>query len=36
MPAFPESEIGDRELEDLMNYIVALRHHGPEAQTTQR
>lgn len=28
MPSFPESEIGDRELDNLLDYIVALRHHG--------
>jgi mono/diheme cytochrome c family protein len=28
MPAFPEDAIGDRELDDLLDYIVALRHHG--------
>lgn len=28
MPSFSEQQIGDRELEDILNYIVALRHHG--------
>lgn len=28
MPAFSEEEISDGELEDLLNYIVALRRHG--------
>jgi len=28
MPAFSEQEIGERELEDILNYMVALRHHG--------
>jgi mono/diheme cytochrome c family protein len=27
MPGFKESEISDQELDDLMSYIVALRHH---------
>lgn len=28
MPSFSDKEIGDRELEDILNYIVALRQHG--------
>src|SRR4051794_17458234 len=28
MPAFSGQEISDRELEDILNYLVALRHHG--------
>lgn len=28
MPAFSEKEISDRELEDILNYLVALRQHG--------
>jgi mono/diheme cytochrome c family protein len=28
MPAFSEKEISDRELEDILNYLVALRRHG--------
>lgn len=27
MPAFPEQDISDSELEDLANYVVALRQH---------
>jgi mono/diheme cytochrome c family protein len=27
MPAFSSREISDEELDDLVNYIVALRHH---------
>lgn len=30
MPAFSDKEISDPELEDLLNYLVALRHHGPD------
>ena len=29
MPAFPEEEIGDDELDDLLAYLAALRRHGP-------
>jgi mono/diheme cytochrome c family protein len=28
MPAFSEKEISERELDDLVNYVVALRRHG--------
>lgn len=28
MPSFSKEKIDDRELEDLLDYIVALRHHG--------
>lgn len=28
MPAFSEQEIGERELQDILNYIVALRRHS--------
>lgn len=30
MPAFSRKQISDRELEDLLNYLVALRRHGPK------
>lgn len=28
MPAFPEHVLSDREVEDIANYVVALRRHG--------
>jgi mono/diheme cytochrome c family protein len=28
MPAFSEKQISDAELEDILDYLVALRHHG--------
>lgn len=28
MPAFSDKENSDRELEDILNYLVALRRHG--------
>jgi mono/diheme cytochrome c family protein len=28
MPAFSDKQISDAELEDILNYLVALRHHG--------
>ena len=28
MPSFSEEQISDAELEDLLDYIVALRRHG--------
>ena len=28
MPSFPERAIGDEELDDLVDYLVALRKHG--------
>jgi mono/diheme cytochrome c family protein len=28
MPSFSEKEISDAELDDILNYVVALRHHG--------
>lgn len=28
MPAFSDKDLSDRELEDILNYLVALRHHG--------
>jgi mono/diheme cytochrome c family protein len=28
MPAFPPSRIDDRALEDLLDYVLVLRHHG--------
>jgi mono/diheme cytochrome c family protein len=30
MPGFSRDEIGDRELDDLLDYLVALRRHGPK------
>jgi mono/diheme cytochrome c family protein len=27
MPAFSKEQISDRDLEDILNYLVALRHH---------
>jgi mono/diheme cytochrome c family protein len=29
MPAFDKRQISDEELDDVLNYIVALRHHYP-------
>ena len=28
MPAFPEDELSDRDVDDILNYLVALRRHG--------
>jgi mono/diheme cytochrome c family protein len=28
MPAFPPSRVDDRELDDLLDYVLVLRHHG--------
>jgi mono/diheme cytochrome c family protein len=28
MPSFDERELGDRELSDLMDFVVAYRRHG--------
>jgi mono/diheme cytochrome c family protein len=30
MPSFSEEQISDAQLEDILNYLVALRHHGPQ------
>lgn len=35
MPAFSGEEIGERELEDLLNYLVALRRHEPPRSDAQ-
>lgn len=28
MPSFPESKLSDRDVDDIANYLVALRQHG--------
>jgi mono/diheme cytochrome c family protein len=28
MPAFSDKQISDSELNDIVNYLTALRHHG--------
>ena len=28
MPSIPKEQLSDDELDDILNYIVALRHHG--------
>ena len=35
MPAFGKDKITDDELDDLVNYIVYLRHHYPKAGTAK-
>jgi mono/diheme cytochrome c family protein len=30
MPGFSRDEIGDRELDDLLDYLIALRRHNPK------
>ncbi|HYC45854.1 MAG TPA: cytochrome c [Burkholderiales bacterium] len=35
MPAFSEDQLSDAELDDLLNYIVYLRHHYPKDRNPQ-
>jgi mono/diheme cytochrome c family protein len=32
MPAFSKEQIGDRDLEDILDYLVVLRQHGQQAR----